>query len=74
MIQCLHPIVICSNRTVGITDQIIKVTGDKAIVRNTYNSVSELDGKTNTTKISVLLVWAKEGGAWRLYARQAYRF
>ena len=27
----------------------------------------------NTTTIGVLLVWAKEGANWRLYARQAYR-
>jgi len=60
-------------KSLTFTDQTIKVTGDKAIVRNTYNGVSELDGKTNTTKIGVLLVWHKEGDAWRLYARQAYR-
>src|SRR5688572_21975451 len=52
-------------KSLTFTDQIIKVTGDKAIVRNTYNGVSELDGKTNTTKIGVLLVWNKEGDTWR---------
>lgn len=60
-------------KSLDFTDQTVKVTGNSAIVRNTYNSVGELDGKTNTTKIGVLLVWAKEGGTWRLYARQAYR-
>ena len=60
-------------KSLTFTDQTIKVTGNHAIVRNTYNGVSELDGKTNTTKIGVLLVWAKEGGTWRLYARQAFR-
>ena len=60
-------------KSLAFTDQTIKVTGDKAIVRNTYNGVSELDGKTNTTKIGVLLVWTKEGDTWRLYGRQAYR-
>lgn len=60
-------------KSLEFTDQTIKVTGDKAIVRNTYNGVSELDGKTNTTKIGVLLVWTKEGDTWRLYGRQAYR-
>jgi len=29
--------------------------------------------KTNDTKIGVLMVWAKEGSTWRLYARQVYR-
>ena len=60
-------------KSLAFTDQTVKVTGDKAVVRNTYNAVSELDGKTNTTKIGVLLVWNKEGDTWRLYARQAYR-
>ena len=60
-------------KSLTFTDQTIKVTGDKAVVRNTYNGVSELDGKTNTTTIGVLLVWNKEGDTWRLYARQAYR-
>jgi len=60
-------------KSLAFTDQTIQVNGDHAIVRNTYNSVSELEGKTNNTKVGVLMIWAKEGGAWRLYARQAYR-
>ena len=60
-------------KSLTFTDQTIKVTGDKAIVRNTYNGVSELGGKTNNTKIGVLLVWNKEGDTWRLFARQAFR-
>ena len=60
-------------KSLAFTDQTVKVTGNSAVVRNTYNAESELDGKTNTTKIGVLLVWAKEAGTWRLYARQAYR-
>lgn len=60
-------------KSLTFTDQTIQVNGDHAIVRNTYNGVSELEGKTNNTKIGVLMVWAKEGGTWRLYARQAYR-
>lgn len=60
-------------KSLEFTDQTIKVTGNHAIVRNTYNGVSELDGKTSNTKIGVLMVWAKEGNTWRLYARQAFR-
>ena len=60
-------------KSLAFTEQTIKVTGNHAIVRNTYNGVSELDGKTNKTVIGVLMVWAKEGDAWRLYARQAFR-
>ena len=60
-------------KSLTFTDQTIQVNGNHAIVRNTYNGVSELDGKTNNTKIGVLMIWAKEADAWRLYARQAYR-
>ncbi len=60
-------------KSLTFTVQTVKVTGNQAVVRNTYNSESELDGKANTTKIGVLMVWTKEGGAWKLYARQAYR-
>ncbi len=60
-------------KSLTFTDQTIKVTDNSAVVRNTYNAENELDGKASTTKIGVLLVWAKESGTWRLYARQAYR-
>lgn len=60
-------------KSLTFTDQTIQINGSHAIVRNTYNGVSELDGKTSNTKIGVLMIWAKEGNAWRLYARQAFR-
>ena len=60
-------------KSLAFTDQTVKVTGNTAVVRNTYNAVSELDGKTHTTKIGVLLVWSKESAGWKLHARQAYR-
>lgn len=60
-------------KSLAFTDQTVKVTGNTAVVRNTYNAESETDGKASTTKIGVLLVWTKEAGGWKLYARQAYR-
>jgi ketosteroid isomerase-like protein len=60
-------------KSLAFTDQTVQVNGNTAIVRNTYNAEGELDGKPTATKIGVLLVWAKEGGTWRLYARQAFR-
>jgi ketosteroid isomerase-like protein len=60
-------------KSLTFTDQTVKITGNHAVVRNTYNSESELDGKPASTKIGVLMVWAKEGTTWRLFARQAYR-
>lgn len=60
-------------KSLAFTDQTIKITGNSAVVRNTYNAENELDGKPSTTKIGVLLVWTKEAATWRLYARQAFR-
>lgn len=54
-----------SNRTVDIV-------GDNAIVRHVFDGVNNLpDGKTSTAHIAVLQVWKKDGGAWKLLARQS---
>lgn len=60
-------------KSLTFTEQTNKITANSAIVRFMYNGESELDGKTTTTKIGVLTVWQKEQGAWKLYARQAFR-
>jgi ketosteroid isomerase-like protein len=60
-------------KSLTFTEQKTQVNGNNAIVRFMYNGESELDGKITTTKIGVLTVWQKEQGAWKLYARQAYR-
>ena len=60
-------------KSLTFTEQTNKIVGNSAIVRFMYNGESELDGKMSTTKIGVLTVWQKEQGAWKLFARQAYR-
>jgi len=49
------------------------VTGDAGVVRHLYVSQSEMDGKTSDVKIGVLGVWQKQGGEWKLLARQGYK-
>lgn len=51
----------------------VSIAGDAAIARQLYVSESELDGKTNTIKIGILEVWHKDGGSWKLFARQGYK-
>lgn len=51
----------------------VAVVGDAAIARHIYLGESELDGKQNTTRIGALQLWQKQGGAWRLIARQGFR-
>ena len=41
----------------------IAVVGANAIARHNWTSESELDGKATTTKIKVMQVWLKDGGA-----------
>jgi len=69
--------VIASKKTVyksiNLTDVKVSVVGNDAIVRHTWDSVSESGGKSNTSHIGVLQVWAKQDGKWKLLARQAFK-
>jgi hypothetical protein len=60
-------------KTLTFGDQTIAVVGDNAIVRNTFASDVDRSGKADAVKIGVLQVWRKEGGAWKLLARQGYK-
>ena len=60
-------------KVIDLTNQTVRVTGDTAIVRHNYSGESVREGgKTQTTKIGVLMVWQKQAGGWKLLARQAY--
>src|SRR4029453_3536627 len=58
-------------KALTLADHVIAVVGANAIARHNWMSESELDGKATTTKIKVMQVWLKDGGAWKLLARQA---
>ncbi len=60
-------------KSLTFPDLKIEVAGDAAIARHLYEFESELDGKTNNIKIGTLDVWQKQGGNWKLLARQAYK-
>jgi hypothetical protein len=60
-------------KALTLSDHTIAVVGTDAIARHTWTSESELDGKSTSTKIGVLQVWQKQGGTWKLLARQAFR-
>ncbi|HTD91326.1 MAG TPA: nuclear transport factor 2 family protein [Burkholderiales bacterium] len=60
-------------KSIDLTDHTNKVVGNIAIVRHNMAGESETDGKSNSVKIGVLMIWQKEQGTWRLLARQAYR-
>jgi hypothetical protein len=59
--------------TIDLTNQTIKVVGNTAWVRHILTATTNDGGKPGTTHLSVLLVWVKQKGAWRLLARQAVK-
>ena len=60
-------------QSLTLSDHAITVVGTTAIARHAWASESETDGKPTSTKIGVLQVWQKQGGTWKLLARQAFR-
>ena len=60
-------------KSLTLSDHTIAIVGTNAIARHKWASESELDGKATSTRIGVLQVWLKQGGSWKLLARQAVR-
>ena len=60
-------------KSINFPDLKIAVAGDAAIARHIYESESETDGKPNSVRIGTLEVWQKQGGNWKLLARQGYK-
>jgi len=48
-------------------------SGDTAVSRHVMAGEVERDGKPNTSNMDVLMVWQKQGGAWKLLVRQGYK-
>lgn len=59
--------------TIDLTNQTIKVVGNTAWVRHTLTATTNDGGKPGNAHLSVLLVWTKQKGQWRLLARQAVK-
>jgi len=58
---------------IDISNQSSNPAGDIAIVRNisTINGINK--GQPLDLKIGVLMIWKKEGGVWKLLARQGFK-
>jgi hypothetical protein len=70
--------VIASKKTVyksiELSNQTVAIAGNNAIVRHAWASESGSgDGKWNVSKLGILQVWQKQGAAWKLLARQAFK-
>ncbi|RIX77534.1 nuclear transport factor 2 family protein [Acidovorax cavernicola] len=59
---------------IAITEQTVKVVdGHTAIVRHTLTADTNDSGKPGKVALKILGVWQKQGGDWKLLARQAVR-
>lgn len=59
--------------SIDLSEQSIKVIDKTAMVRHYLVGTTNDGGKTGQVKLSVLLVWLKQKGEWRLLARQAVK-
>jgi hypothetical protein len=57
--------------TMDLTAQTIKVVDKTALVRHKLSAQTNNAGVASTINLFVLLVWQKQGGVWKLLARQA---
>lgn len=60
-------------KTITLSDQTIKITNNVAIVRHRLVAETNDNGKPGNPNLSVLLVWQKDKGKWKLVARQAVK-
>jgi len=60
-------------KTIDLTEQTIKVTGNTAIVRHHLMAETSDSGKPGNPNLYVLLIWQKQKGKWKLIARQAVK-
>lgn len=52
---------------------VVIANATTAIARQTFDAEAVNAGKTMTPHLGVLQVWTKDGGAWKLLARQAFK-
>lgn len=56
---------------VKFSNQTIRISGNLAVVRHRMEADAHNPGYPSRIDIIILMVWKKEGGKWRMLARQA---
>ena len=59
--------------SIKLYDHTIKVSGDLAIARHTFDAFILYQGKDQNFLLNIVQVWKKQDGRWRLFLRQAYK-
>jgi len=57
--------------TIDLTDQVIIISGNVAIVRHDLSAKTNDGGKPGEVHLRIMLTWQKQGKHWVLLARQA---
>ena len=60
--------------TIDLAGQTISISGKVAVVRHVLTAKTNDNGKPGEVKLTILTVWQKQKGSWKLLARQAVRF
>jgi ketosteroid isomerase-like protein len=58
---------------IKLYDHSIRVSGDLAIARHTFDADVFFQGKDQNFLLSIVQVWKKEDGRWRLFTRQSFK-
>lgn len=59
--------------SIDLSEQTISISGKTAVVRHILKAKTNDGGKPGEVQLRVLLVWQKQGGQWKLLARQAVK-
>ena len=59
--------------SIDISEQTIKIYSKTAVVRHTLDAILNDNGTQHKIKLSVLEIWIKQAGSWKMVARQAVK-
>ena len=59
--------------SIDLSEQTIKIVGNTAFVRHKLKGELKDKDKITNLSLGVLLIWLKENGKWKLFARQGYK-
>lgn len=59
--------------SITFTDLAFQFNGANAVSRCVFNGEQMVNGQHNTLRFGLLVVWVKQGGKWKLLARQGYK-
>lgn len=60
-------------KTLELSDHVITIVGDVAIVRHTFVAEALNNGELQKPRIGVMQVWKKDKKKWKLLGRQAFK-